>query len=347
MSPLRISRLTSSSRDKFNRLVVEKHPHSVLQSWEWGELKAGFGWQAHRLLVERDGDELALTVLERKMPLLPRSILYSPHCSLIGEDITEAVSEYLRDEFPRGVVWKVEPVEGVEAEYLRGLGFREGSRVQPKTTLQLDLTESQEGLSAHLERKTRYNVGLAGRRGVEVRQQRGEEGYRVFIELLLETSKRKGFLIHAEPYYRHMYELFVKDGPGMILNSYYEGEVTACAFILRFGSYAYYVLGASSPRHSRHKSSQLLQWRAILWAKEDGAQVYDFWGVPQNPSPKSHLWGVYNFKKGFGGRIVHRSGAYDLVLREWSYGLWKTMLGVYNGIRNFRARGSFRDPLED
>jgi peptidoglycan pentaglycine glycine transferase (the first glycine) len=330
----------------FNRLVMSEPHHSLLQSWEWGELKSTFGWQAHRLVIGSPDGELPLSVLSRKTPVLPRSMLYSPHCSLSKEHLVGYLTQNLKERFPRAISWKVEPIEGSETSYLGGLGFVAGARIQPKSTLQLDLTQSEEELSTNLEMRTRYNVGLAQRRGVEVHEENGEEGYQVFIRLLQETSKRKGFLVHSEPYYRRMYELFVQKGPGMILNSYYQGEPTASAFILRFGRYAYYALGASSPRHSKHKSTQLLQWRAILWAKADGAEVYDFWGIPEDPQPSSHLWGVYTFKAGFGGRVVTRPGALDLPIKRVSYGLGRCFLSVYNGLRNFRARGSFRDPLE-
>jgi len=341
-----VTEIGPQKRISFNQLLAKEPQHSLLQSWEWGELKSAFGWQAHRFVINAQGKESALTVLSRKIPVLSRSILYSPHCSLSDEYVTECLAEGLHAKFPRAISWKIEPVEGSSVDYFARLGFVPGARIQPKSTLQLDLTRSEEELSANLEMRTRYNVGLAKRRGVQVCQERGEDGYKIFIQLLQETSRRKGFLVHSEPYYRRMYELFVQNGPGMIINSYYEGEPTASAFILRFGRYAYYVLGASSPQHSKHKSTQLLQWGAILWAKADGAEIYDFWGIPENPQPKSHLWGVYTFKAGFGGEVVTRPGALDLPFRKLSYGLGKCLLSVYNSLRNFRARGSFRDPLE-
>jgi len=348
LTAIKIEELPSSyKKEDFNRIVAKKPQHSILQSWEWGELKETFGWKPHRLLINADQETEAVTILERKTSLFPISILYSPHLSLPHKVTITAIREFLREEYNQGVAWKVEPVESVSTDMLPTLGFKPGGRIQPKTTLQLDLSLSEEELSAGLELKTRYNIGLAERRGVEVREEKGERGWETFIELLLATSERKGFLIHTADYYRRMYELFVRDGGGMIVNGYYEGKPTASAFILRFGDYAYYSLGASSPQYARHKSSQLVQWRAILWAKADGAKIYDFWGIPESPSPKSHLFGVYTFKKGFGGRVVQRSGAYDLPLRRGWFGVWKMMVGVYNGLRNFKARGSFRDPLED
>ncbi len=60
----------------------------------------------------------------------------------------------------------------------------------------------------------------------------------------------------------------------------------------------------------------LLQWEAIRWAKQQGCTVYDLWGIPDYPEEvleeqfmnrSDGLWGVYRFKRGFGGKIVQLS----------------------------------------
>lgn len=64
----------------------------------------------------------------------------------------------------------------------------------------------------------------------------------------------------------------------------------------------------------------LLQWEAMRWAKEQGCREYDLWGVPDTDeetletgfSDRSDgLWGVYRFKRGFGGTLMRSAGAWD------------------------------------
>jgi len=61
----------------------------------------------------------------------------------------------------------------------------------------------------------------------------------------------------------------------------------------------------------------IIQWEAMKWAKERGCRSYDLWGIPdmeeedlerEFQSRQSHegLWGIYRFKRGFGGEVQRR-----------------------------------------
>ena len=67
----------------------------------------------------------------------------------------------------------------------------------------------------------------------------------------------------------------------------------------------------------------LLQWQAMLWARERGCHTYDLWGVPDENEDilerdfekrNDGLWGVYRFKRGFGGQLVRHTGAWVKVI---------------------------------
>lgn len=59
----------------------------------------------------------------------------------------------------------------------------------------------------------------------------------------------------------------------------------------------------------------VLQWEAIRWAKQRGARLYDFWGIPATDSEDEAMSGVYRFKRGWGGRILRYAGGYEHVYR--------------------------------
>jgi lipid II:glycine glycyltransferase (peptidoglycan interpeptide bridge formation enzyme) len=72
----------------------------------------------------------------------------------------------------------------------------------------------------------------------------------------------------------------------------------------------------------------LAQWEAMRWAQARGALTYDLWGVPDEDEAvleaefeRRHddLWGVYRFKRGFGGRVVRSAGAWDRVYNPLLY----------------------------
>ena len=72
----------------------------------------------------------------------------------------------------------------------------------------------------------------------------------------------------------------------------------------------------------------LIQWAAIQWARAKGCTHYDLWGVPDYPEEileadfterSDGLWGVYRFKRGFGGKVKRAIGAWDKVYRPALY----------------------------
>jgi lipid II:glycine glycyltransferase (peptidoglycan interpeptide bridge formation enzyme) len=148
------------------------------------------------------------------------------------------------------------------------------------------------------------------------------------------TAQRDGFGIHTRAYYEAAHHLFVEAGQGQLLLAEYEGQLLAGLVVLGVGDgggTACYMYGASSDEHRNLMPTYRLQWEAMLWAKEQGFQEYDLWGVPDEDEAtleagftkrNDGLWGVYRFKRGFGGRLVRTAGAWDLVYAPLRYRLY-------------------------
>ena len=99
----------------------------------------------------------------------------------------------------------------------------------------------------------------------------------------------------------------------------------------RQGQDAYYFYGASSNEYRNLMATYLIQWAAIRWAKSQGCTRYDLWGIPdadlttleaEFQQRRDGLWGVYRFKRGFGGQVVQSIGAYDYVYSPLLYQLY-------------------------
>jgi peptidoglycan pentaglycine glycine transferase (the first glycine) len=327
------------------------------QTLAWAEVKAPYGYRSLRAAVlSGDGAPLVLgQVLARRLPLVGRDWLYCPYGPLWEGRDSEALGRWVEavkghDLARRAAVLTVEPRlredEGV-AGVLAGLGFRRGVQdVQPRGTLLLDLTLDEGALAAGLEGRTRYNVGLAERRGVEVEVANSPEGVERFVNLLEETQERQRFLAHDRAYYRRVWEAFAARDACDLLLATFSGEDAAGVWLVYAGRTAYYVYGASSHRHARHKGSQLLQWRAILLAKERGALAYDFWGAPVEPEENHPLWGVYKFKKGFGGAHTVFVGAHDLPFSAFGGWCWRVGLPLARRARNLLVRGRTADVMD-
>lgn len=322
------------SEETWDEAVARSGGH-VLQSFAWGELKARFGWRVERLALEKARAQ----VLYRALPGGLGTLAYVPKGPVADYADADSLGELLAGirllgRQQRAICLKIEPNledSPVLGKQLQDLGFRPSPQeVQPRRTIVVDLSAEPEALLRRMKSKTRYNIRLAGRKGVTVRH--GTEADLAAVYRLMEaTAQRDGFGIHTSEYYESAYRLFVRSGQGCLLLAEYEGQLLAALVAFAFGDTACYMYGASSDEHRNRMPTYLLQWRAMNWAKEQGCLSYDLWGVPDEEEEvleaefaQRHdgLWGVYRFKRGFGGRLVRTPGAWDLVYAPLRYQLY-------------------------
>jgi lipid II:glycine glycyltransferase (peptidoglycan interpeptide bridge formation enzyme) len=173
--------------------------------------------------------------------------------------------------------------------------------------------------------KTRYNLRLAERKGVQVTDNCTEEDLRTFYDILLETARRDNFMVRSFSYFRLIWQHLVRNDLARLFVARYEGEMLAGALAFVLGRQCWYVYGASSDRRRNLMPNHLLQWRMIQWAKSQGCEVYDFRGVsPERDGIPldDHLAGLNRFKSGFGAQYVEYLGEFDLPFRMFWYKLW-------------------------
>ncbi len=82
-----------------------------------------------------------------------------------------------------------------------------------------------------------------------------------------------------------------------------------------------------------------IQWEAIKYAKENGYEIYNFYGIEGNFKKENNpMYGVYEFKKGFGGKVVELIGEFDLPIKKSKYKLYKLAFGTYKKIKNLKNK---------
>jgi lipid II:glycine glycyltransferase (peptidoglycan interpeptide bridge formation enzyme) len=229
------------------------------------------------------------------------------------------------------------------------------NEVQPKNTLILDITKPEEDLLKEMKPKTRYNIRLAGKKELRIKNYELRMDNKIFFKekfeefwgLVKETSARDKFRAHNKNYYWKMMESLNGDKTksdtascrlrAKLYLAEYDNEIVAANIVLYFGDLAVYLHGASSNKHRNVMAPYLLQWRQILDAKNAGCQKYDFWGIARSQkslkSIKSKVndWsGITRFKKGFGGKEKNYIGAYDLIFRRREYELYKFVKKIKN-----------------
>ncbi|WP_043923433.1 lipid II:glycine glycyltransferase FemX [Leadbettera azotonutricia] len=348
---------------------------SFLQSGFWGSFKARFGWNARSFLIEwnceseeesqpaspaKDSRTAPKPLLVIRRPLaLGISFAYVPWGPELppgfpqdDEARNQALIELakaLKPFLPKNTAFvRFDPPwysEGACAPPpdIRLPFVRAGADVQPPDTVLMDLNQSMESLMENLKSKWRYNARLAQKKGVTVRQA-DESGLDVFYSLLRQTAKRDGIVIHGIDYYRTLFsqcrEYQAKtDGPGLDLRLYvadHEGETLAAIVVLHRGKKAVYLYGASSDRKRNLMAPYSLQLKAMEDAKAAGCAEYDLFGIPPNADPGHPMAGLYRFKTGFGGRIIHRPGSWDFAYRPLFAGAFRAAETLRKGWRSRR-----------
>jgi hypothetical protein len=219
--------------------------------------------------------------------------------------------------------------------------YRAGADVQPPDTVIIDLAKPEAVLLGEMKPKWRYNIRLAERKGVEIHRA-DEGGLPVFYALFRETGRRDGIAIHGLEYYRTLFS-HCRDysGGGQEVRLYiaaHEGEPVAAIITLFRGPDAVYLYGASSDRKRNLMAPYLLQWRAMGDARAAGCLRYDLFGIPPSENPLHPMAGLYRFKTGFGGRIIHRPGSWDYACRPLAAGLFRIAEGSRKSWRNRKGR---------
>jgi lipid II:glycine glycyltransferase (peptidoglycan interpeptide bridge formation enzyme) len=214
------------------------------------------------------------------------------------------------------------------------------SNVQAPDTVLVDLSAPEEEILAGMNKKWRYNIRLASRNGV-VPRRAGAEELPVFYALLRETAQRDGIAIHSPDYYQ---ALFNQDYPAKgrpeirLYLAGHEGDTVGAIVTLFRGDEGVYLYGASSDQKRNLMASYALQWQAMTGARAAGCRHYDLFGIPPTGDPCHPMAGLYRFKTGFGGRIVHRPGSWDYPCRPLGAWIFRTAEGLRKALRDRKKR---------
>jgi peptidoglycan pentaglycine glycine transferase (the first glycine) len=346
---------------EWNSIVAALPQPHLLQTWEWGQVKARFGWQPlPQVWRNNDGEVVAAAlVLRRAIQIRGFSarlgLLYIPRGPLMdwqNEALRRRVlADLARLARKQGAIFlKMDPdvplgtgipglPESLECELGKGVvddllerGWRfSEDQVQFRNTVMVDLTLDEDQLLSKMKQKTRYNIRLASRKGVSIRSGK-EADLGLLYRMYAETSLRDGFVIREENYYRTLWAEFMSGNPGsrgpaaQPLIAEVDGEPVAALIYFRFDRKAWYMYGMSRPAHREKMPNYLLQWEAMCRAKASGCVVYDLWGAPDEFNENDPMWGVYRFKDGLGGQVVRHIGAWDLTIHKLWFRLYNQAL---------------------
>ena len=319
------------SLTEWNEYLSARPDAHLLQTGEWGELKSAFGWEPVRIIPDEGP---TCQILFRNLPV-GLTLGYMPKAAVKDWQVSGDEGFWAEIDSVckkrHAVFLKTEPDCWEDEHDAGNLGYGiipSTHNIQPPRTISIDLCGNEADILARMKQKTRYNIRLAMKKDVTVR---AWDDIPAFHEMMKITGGRDGFGVHSMDYYHRAYELFHPTGMAEILVAEYESKPLAALMVFARGRRAWYVYGASNNQERNRMPTYILQWEAMRWAREKGAEEYDLWGVPDADEDileadftdrNDGLWGVYRFKRGFGGEVKRAAQALDRVYNQPLYWLY-------------------------
>jgi lipid II:glycine glycyltransferase (peptidoglycan interpeptide bridge formation enzyme) len=331
---------TASEWDAFLDRQPEAH---LLQTSAWASLKCPYGWDCLRVALRDQAGTLAAgaQILLRSLPFRLGHMAYLPMGPVLThfdqrQPLWDAIHAAARR---RAAFLKWEPgilPPGAPPPDTARFGFQPSPQtVQPPRTILIDLTGGEDAILARMNQGTRRKIRQSQKHGIRF-WQASREDVPLFTGMMQTTGARNAFGVHAPAYYALAFDLFVPDHAALILAAF-DGEPLAGVMVFARGSTAWYLYGASSGSQRNLMAPYGVQWMAIQWALQRGCAVYDMWGIPDADEPdleaqfesrSDGLWGVYGFKRGWGGQVVRGLGAFDRVYNPVVYAAYRAALRV-------------------
>jgi lipid II:glycine glycyltransferase (peptidoglycan interpeptide bridge formation enzyme) len=310
------------------------NPH-ILQTSSWGQLKADFGWQLLHVVSQASGAQLLIKsilpgIYFAYIPKGPLGDNWNPLWPEIDAICHRKKCVFLKIE-PDSWLHDNEKPDN-SSNLIPNSFIRSSHSIQPLRTLIIDITGNESQILGQMKQKTRYNINLAIKKNVMVKS---HPNLGTFYNLMEITGQRDQFGIHNLAYYQRAYDLFHAHDQCELLLAEYEGSPISALIVFRVGNRAWYFYGASSNLHRERMPNYLLQWEAIRWARSQGCSEYDLWGVPDVDfksleatfaTRSDGLWGVYRFKRGFGGELRRSAGPWDRIYNPYLYRLYSLWL---------------------
>lgn len=360
-------KLFESTPQAWDDLVSGLDGTHILQGWDWGDFKSENGWSAIRFIWEDQYKQVsaAAQILEREVKILflKYKILYIPKGPLLRDwknlkILKEVFSDLVAYAKSRKAIFlKIDPDiiqdEGdlhssavsplncgkQTVKKLSAAGWQfSHEQIQFKNTVWIDLKPDEDDLLSGMKQKTRYNIRLSQKKGVEIRQAEIKD-LAVMYDLYVQTALRDGFIIRPEKYYLSLWERFIKKNRALGLLALVNKKPVAGLILFMLAGKAWYFYGMSSDSHREKMPNYLLQWEAIRTVKQMGCTTYDLWGAPNVLDETDPMWGVVRFKLGFGGKLVQTIGAWDYPVNKIVYNIYvKVLPRVLSLTRFFRRK---------
>lgn len=322
---------------RYTEFLEKNERCNFQQSIEWGKVKES--WKNEIVLAEdKNGNIIgSISVLIRKIPIFG-NLMYSsrgPVCDIHDEKVLKQLTDGVKELTKKynAFVLKIEPDIVSSDEEFRNIVSKLGynikddakdfsEEIQPRYVFRLDIkNKTEDEIFEGFHSKTRYNVRLAQKKGVTVKEGTKED-LKDFHKIMVETGSRDGFIIRPLEYFEKMYDALAPEHM-KVLMAYYEGKPVSGVIPIMYGNKTWYLYGASSNEYRNVMPNYLLQWEMIKLAISRKDDIFDLRGVSGVVDETHPQYGLYRFKKGFGAEFTEFLGEIYIPFKPLTYKLYK------------------------
>ena len=342
--------LEEKDKEEYKKFLESSPRCNFQQSLEWSNVKTS--WKKEVILSEDNDGKIrgSLCVWIRKMPIFG-NIMYSargPVCDIYNEEIIKDLvdgAELLAKKY-KAFVLRIEPDILKSDEEFRRIALQNGFKIkndskdfkdeiQPRFVFRLNLKgKTEEQILSEFHQKTRYNIRLAIKKGVEIREGTRDD-LKEFYKIMVETGERDNFIIRPLEYFEKMYDELAPKHMKLLM-AYHDGQAISGIIPIMYGSKTWYLYGASSNVHRNLMPNYLLQWTMIQEAIKNGCDMYDFRGVSGVVDESHPQYGLYRFKKGFNADFTEFIGEVYLPFKPITYKLYKFSEKAFRTLRTIK-----------
>ena len=338
-----------TDEEEYTKFLQNHERCNFQQSLEWARVKTS--WKREVILAEDENKKIigSLMVWVRKIPIFG-NIMYSargPICDIHDMEVLQQLTEGAKELAKKynAIVLRIEPDIKSDDEDFKNImlqlgfsikddakNFRE--EIQPRYVFRLDTKgKTEDEIFKAFHQKTRYNVRLATKKGVTIKEG-NKEDLKDFHKIMVTTGIRDGFITRPLEYFEKMYDELGPEHMKVLL-AYYEGKPIAGVIPIMYGNKTWYLYGASSNEHRNLMPNYLLQWEMIKIALNRKSDIYDLRGVPGIADNSN---GLYRMKKGFGAEYTEFVGEVYMPYKPMMYNLYKVSEKIFRNVRALKLK---------
>jgi len=343
--------LTENDKKAYKEFLESHERCNFQQSLEWTKVKTA--WKNEIILSKNSEGQIvgAISVLIRKIPIFGNLMYISrgPTCDIYDEEVLKDLTEGLKELAKKYKAFTLKWEPDIKSDDIRfkdiakklGFKIKENAKdfsegIQPRYVFRLDLKDKTEDeIFAAFHQKTRYNVRVATKKGVVIKEGTRED-LKDFHKIMEVTGKRDDFMIRPLSYFEKMYDQLAPEHFKLVM-AYYEDKPISGIIDIIYGNKIWYLYGASSNEHRNLMPNYLLQWEMIKYAIENKKDMYDFRGVVGVVDESHPQYGLYRFKKGFNAEFTEFVGELYINYKPLTYKMYKFSERLYKKFAGFKT----------